>query len=321
MPEEIRENLFRLEIPLPDNPLKYVNSYVIKDGDGCLIVDVGLNRDECYQAMMDGLTALNVDLNKARFFITHLHADHFGLVSRLASDPGRILFSRPETEIIESWSGWEPMIAYAARNGFPEDQLRAALDSHPGFKYGSKWIPDLRRIEDGETLQVGGYEFTCLWTPGHSKGHFCLYEPREKILLSGDHILGDITPNIQCWSDEDNNLRDYLRSLDKTSALEADLVLPGHRTLIHDMLGRIAELKGHHQKRLDEVLAILQESPGTAFDTASRMSWDLSGEWADFPLTQKWFATAEATAHLRYLEDEGLIGRDEKGARIIYRPA
>jgi glyoxylase-like metal-dependent hydrolase (beta-lactamase superfamily II) len=318
MYEEIRPNLYRLEIPLPDNPLKYVNSYVIKGDGQCLIVDTGLNRDECYEAMMDGLNDLNVDLAQARFFITHLHADHFGLVARLATDPGQVYFSRPETEIIESWSGWEPMIEYAARNGFPEDQLREALKAHPGFKYSSKWVPDMRIIEDGETIEMGDYVFTCVWTPGHSTGHICLYEEREKILLAGDHILGDITPNIQCWSDGDNNLLDYMKSLDKVAALDVDLVLPGHRTLIPDMYGRIEELRVHHKKRLDEIIAILRNGPRTAFDTASVMKWDLNGSWSEFPLAQKWFATAEATAHLRYLEDDGSIQREESSGRIVY---
>ena len=320
MYEEIRPNLYRLEIPLPDNPLKYVNSYVIKGDGRCLIVDTGLNRDECYEAMMDGLNDLGVDLAQARFFITHLHADHFGLVSRLATDPGQVYFSRPETEIIESWSGWEPMIEYAARNGFPEDQLREALNAHPGFKYSSKWVPDMRIIEDGETIEMGDFVFTCVWTPGHSTGHICLYEQSEKILLAGDHILGDITPNIQCWSDGENNLLDYMKSLDKVAALDVDLVLPGHRTLIADMYGRIEELRAHHKKRLAEVVSILKDRPRSAFETAATMTWDLAGAWESFPLAQKWFATAEATAHLRYLEDEGLIQRDESSGKIIFSP-
>ena len=42
--EEIRPNLFRLQIPLPDSPLKYLNSYVIKSEDRNLIIDTGLNK-------------------------------------------------------------------------------------------------------------------------------------------------------------------------------------------------------------------------------------------------------------------------------------
>lgn len=318
MIEEVLPNLFRLEIPLPDNPLKWVNSYVVKSDEGALIIDTGLNRDECHEAMLAGLKELDVDLADVFFFITHLHADHFGLVARLVSDPGRIYFSRPETEIIESWSGWEPMIQYAARNGYPEELLRQALDAHPGFKHSSKWVPDMKTLTDGDIIEAGDYKFTCVETPGHTRGHICLYEPSAKILISGDHILGDITPNIQCWSDEENSLKSYLESLDKTAKLDVDLVLPGHRTLIPDLYARIHELKEHHRARLAEVVDILKSGSRSAFETASLMSWDLTGGWEEFPLAQKWFATAEATAHLRCLEEDGVIARQANPERIIY---
>ena len=125
----------------------------------------------------------------------------------------------------------------------------------------------------------------------------------------------DITPNIQCWTDEQNPLQDYIASLDKVNDIEIDLVLPGHRRLITDHKTRIAELKEHHKKRLGEILFILASTPFTAFEVASRMTWDLDCDsWENFPLAQKWFATGEAIAHLRYLERKGFItGRDQDG--------
>ena len=49
------------------------------------------------------------------------------------------------------------------------------------------------------------------------------------------------------------------------------------------------------------------------------MTWDLTGSWEAFPLAQKWFATAEATAHLRYLEGRHDIERTT-GSTITYAP-
>ena len=89
--------------------------------------------------------------------------------------------------------------------------------------------------------------------PGISWGHMCLYEPRRKILVAGDHILGDISPNIQLWSDEWNPLKAYLSSLDKVSGFDIELVLPGHRGILRNAQERIRELKHHHQERLEEI--------------------------------------------------------------------
>jgi len=319
MCQEILPGLFRLKIPLPDSPLKYLNSFVIKGPNRCLIIDTGLNRRECLEAMQDGLSSLGIDLKSADIFITHLHADHFGLVTKLATDTTQVYFSRPEKELIESWEGFGAMIAYAGQNGFPENELQAALDKHPGAKYGSEWMPDMKLLEDGDGIDVGNYHFKCVATPGHTMGHICLYEPDKKILVAGDHILIDITPNIQCWSDVQNPLKYYLKSLDKVYNLKVDLTLPGHRRLINNHQSRIEELKRHHFDRLSEVLSFLKSGALTAFQVASHMTWDIDSEsWDKFPVAQKWFATGEAISHLRYLEEDGKLTRDSDGKMTLY---
>ena len=75
MCKEILPNLFRLKIPLPESPLKYLNSYVIRDAHRSMIIDTGLNRQECLEAMMAGLHKVGIDLEKSDIFITHLQVD------------------------------------------------------------------------------------------------------------------------------------------------------------------------------------------------------------------------------------------------------
>lgn len=323
MIEELRPDLFRIEVPLPDSPLKSLNSYVVRAADRSLVIDTGLNRGACEAAMREGLRALALDPARTDFFVTHMHADHFGLVSKLKSPTSRVYFNRPEAEIIEAWGGWDPMVAYAAANGFPEADLRRTIEQHPGFKFSSDWVPETRRISDGDSLAVGAYRFRCVSTPGHSLGHMCLYEPGLRLLVAGDHILGDITPNLQCWSDVFNPLARYLDSLDRVRALEIDLLLPGHRGLVHDPRGRIDALKAHHVARLEEIMGLLDAGPANAYQVAAQMRWDIAcASWQAFPPAQKWFAMGEAIAHLRYLESRGqLVRRAGRTGFVFARPA
>jgi hypothetical protein len=72
-------------------------------------------------------------------------------------------------------------------------------------------------------------------------------------------------------------------------------------------------------KKLEEILAILNKHPMHAFQIASRMTWDIEAEnWDHFPVAQRWFATGEAIAHLRYLEEEKKVIRENKDGLMFY---
>lgn len=323
MLSEIMPGLYRIESPLTGNPLRSINSYVIPGKDHCLLVDAGLNRDECDQSVKDGLKALGIDMTRLWFVATHLHADHIGLMWRWAAEhnaPARFLIGTADGEHIGRWQGWDQHVASAAAHGFPPESLAAAIQAHPGYRFKA---PDGFRMEylnDGDILDCGGYSFQCIATPGHSRGHTCLYEASRRLLISGDHILGDITPNIEGFMNDCNPLKDYLDSLEKVQKLEVNLVLPGHRSPIKDMPARIDGLRAHHQQRLAEVLDIIGTDTMHAYEIAARMTWDLDcADWESFPSAQKWFAIGEAIAHLRYLDSTGELESLLREGIIHYR--
>jgi glyoxylase-like metal-dependent hydrolase (beta-lactamase superfamily II) len=316
--EEILPGLYRIKVPLPGSPLKATNSYVIRGTERSLIIDTGWNREDCMAALVSGLNECGVDLKKADFFITHMHADHAGLVSTLAGEGARIYFGWADAEIIRSATPehWEKQIDFARKCGFPGEELERAIGSHPGRRYSPSNSLNLCVSKDGDTISIEDYLFECIETPGHTEGHICLYEPSKKIFICGDHILVDITPNITLSAEERNPLKEYLMSLDKVYDLDVELVLPGHRSIFRNQKERIQELKQHHQIRLKEVISILGKGKQNAFQIASQMTWDISYKsWDLFPPAQKWFAFGEALAHLKYLEEEGKVewGMEKQG--------
>lgn len=319
--EEVSPGLYRIEVPLHGSPLKATNCYAIQGTERSLVVDTGWNREDCLAALPSGLKECGIDIAGADFFITHLHADHSGLVPALAREGAAIYFGAADARIIRfaTPGHWQEQIDFALERGFPLDELEKAISSHPGRRYSAGAVMDLCVRGDGDTIRAGDYTFECIETPGHTEGHICLYERDKKIFISGDHMLVDITPNITLSSSERNPLREYLMSLDKVYGLDVELVLPGHRSLFRNHKQRVRELQEHHRARLQEVIGILERGRQDAYQVASQMTWDIDCRtWELFPPAQKLFAFAEAMAHLRYLEEDGIVGWEMEGQGVVF---
>jgi len=323
MIEEILPNLYRVEIPLPASPLKWLNSYIVRGRDRFLMIDTGFNRDECLNAMSASLQKLGVDLTRTDFFITHLHSDHMGLLGKIAGDKARVLFNEREARRIYAQHAgvdhWQKILDVYIANGFTAESARTSLERHPAHRYGLKREIDFTIVKDGDRIDVGDFHFRCVATPGHSPGHTSLYDAEKKILIAGDHILFDITPNITYWVDMEDSLDRYLASLERVSALDVEIVLTGHRRLVHDLSGRVRELQEHHRARLDEVLAALGDGEKNILQTAPHIRWNISARtWEEFPVQQKWFAFGETMAHVKHLEGKGKVRGHNRSGRITY---
>ncbi len=325
MIEQITSNLYKIEIPLPDMALQSINSYVIKAKDRNLIIDTGMDVEECRQAMQAGLRELGVDLEKTDFFITHFHIDHFSLAPVLIADHSTIYFNEIESAGID-WvrsDNFLPDLVNSGRmSGFPEGELQKALTFHAANKHNWREPLPFTFLKDGEVLNIGDYQFKCVTTPGHSNGHTCLYEPNKRILISGDHLLSEITPAILSKYDAEDPLKKYLSSLDRVYELDIELVLPGHKDIFRNCKERIRELKDHHRQRGDEVISILEEGSKNAYQVASQMTWNIDCEsWSSFPALQKFFATGETIAHLKYLDGKGMIRKKMREQKMVYSRA
>ena len=159
-------------------------------------------------------------------------------------------------------------------------------------------------VEDGQYLDLVGERYRVIWTPGHSDGQICLFRERDGVFLAADHVLPRITPNIGLYSEQDrpNPLADYLASLDKVISLPASIVLPGHREPFTDLAGRVREIAGHHEERLQLILALLAGQPQHAYQLTERLfEQRLQNSEA------KRMAVAEVLSHLEYLRLNGQV--------------
>jgi glyoxylase-like metal-dependent hydrolase (beta-lactamase superfamily II) len=199
------------------------------------------------------------------------------------------------------------------------EQMFRATPSHLYSEIYEELCKPSRSLKTGDEISIGEYSFRTVWTPGHSPGHICLYEPERRFLIAGDHILLTITPHVTQWREEGNPLAEYLTSLEKVGKLDVDVVLPGHGELFTDHRKRIRELEDHHKSRAMEILSELQTQRLTAYQIASRIHWDVDfPSWDSFPAFQKFLAVGETLAHLRFLEEQNQVRKVKQGRASLY---
>jgi len=321
--EQVAPAIFCINVPLPQNPLKATNAYFIRGDRRNLLVDTGFNCEESRHALDQALQELGVRMETTDLFITHLHSDHAGLAGYLATPDTTVWMSGNDGRIVcdsQDSSHWLMFYAFFKFSGLLAAGIEDKVEKHPGFRFASQPFKHFTLVEENDEIRVGDYCFQCILTPGHTPGHMCLYDQKKKLLLSGDHILGKITPNITLWQLGEDVLAHYLRSLEKIAGLEVDLVLPGHRHMITDCQERIAELKLHHQRRLSDIMEILGQENMCAAEVARQMKWDLSyKEWEQFPWGQKLFATGEAMSHLYHLMIKGRLAMSTVAEVVYFR--
>ncbi len=178
--------------------------------------------------------------------------------------------------------------------------------------------PDVT-LEDGEVFEFDGWSFEAIWTPGHTPGHVCLYERNHRLMLTGDHVLPHITPNVSLHQEQEGTspLADFQDSLRKVAAYDTALALPAHEFNIRDLPARAQGLIDHHVERLDEVCLAIGGSASTAGAISSRVHWN-TGPFEEFSIFSKRSALGETLSHLVVLEDAGRVRRVESDGLVLW---
>jgi len=327
--KELLPGFFQLRIPLPNSPLKHLNSYLILHEDHFTLVDTGLNDPRTYDELRRQLSEIGLQAETlTSIILTHFHIDHAGLISKLRkASNAKLMLHNKEVELSKRFSSnsnalWAETASFFETNGVHLPLLKQMRKANPRTSNPDVYA-ELAKTEiplkGGEAISVGQYCFQAIWTPGHSPGHVCLYEPKKHILVAGDHLLPTITPNVSQSRKNGNPLTDYLNSLEKIEELSVSLVLPAHEEAFTNHSERIRQLRLHHQKRAQDILNQLQKQELTAYQVSSKIQWDVPyPSWNDFPPLQKYLAIGEVIAHLKLLQEQGLVKRIQKAGVHYY---
>ncbi len=316
--------VFRLVLPLPFPGLDRVNAFAFT-GDEPVLVDCGMFLpDETDHGWDDLVAALSTaDLapgDITRLVITHPHIDHYGMAARLVEESGCELVMHTEAEADLAMYRDPEGIAARVRALFADHGItdEAELSELTAFEDWRRFLSGVveatERVTEGDVISVGGRDWQVVYTPGHAHSHICLWDPRDRLLISGDHLLPTITPHIDFKRGEDlDPLGDFLESLTKVEKLDPVMVFPGHGHPFEEGAERARIVQRHHDRRLGSILQVIRRQPCSAEKITQEIFGD---ELLNF---QKRLALGEALAHLAYLRKRGEIERIEENGTFLYR--
>ena len=319
--QEVIPGIALIKVPLPNNPLKAVNSYVILDDVRPLVIDVGFSHPDCERALSEGLSSLGLGFEDVDLLFTHSHPDHTGCLERIYNEE-MSLFAH-----MHSFIEMRARLAMQKRTYLPiVDAIYDDAQSrrqHPSRQsLSSELIPlkedyPLIYIKEGDVIERGGFSFRVIETPGHDSTHICLYDEREHVFVSGDHVLERITPNISSFFLETDELQDFLDSLDKVRDLDVDIVLPGHGEVFSNLARRVGQLKQHHFERLAEMEQLVMAGYHDLIAITANAHWKYPN-WHSWAVEQKFFSLGETLAHLVHAVHMGTLRMTIEGIAVEF---
>jgi len=186
------------------------------------LVDAGLLGKGNYK--IQAIQKAGIELSSIkRIILTHTHLDHIGCVAE-------ILKRLPWAELWMHYSEADLLERGDERGVYGMDMFRRMCQSQFGLKAGAFKFQINRKLQGGESLDLGNTVWQVLHIPGHSMGSIGLYHRSMKILIPGDVVYSDYAiGRFDLYGADASGLKKSLFSL---AELEAEILLPGHNQIV-----------------------------------------------------------------------------------------
>ncbi len=251
-----------------------VNVYLVK-GDALTLVDAGPLTDTAWLQLTEQLSLLGYTPHDIeQIVLTHHHPDHAGLLDRFSSsikifghNYNKFWLHRDDYfhEVYDRF-----FLQLSIESGLPKEYLQAIHT----FKSPLKFMGDRKldhEIREGDTIP-GMEDWTVIETLGHAQSHLSFYRERDGVLIAGDHILANISPNplieppFEGDRERSKPLLQYNASLKKLLDIPISLAYTGHGDNIEDVHGLIPRRLGKQDERARGVLEMVKGNRLTVFD-------------------------------------------------------
>ena len=322
----------RIEIPTPF-VLDRVNCYYIEDSKPTLI-DAGVNTQEALDTLTSGINRCGGAIDGIkRIILTHAHADHIGLLSRIVGKSGADVYIHrlDAVKMLDTGASGaahlrEKYRTFFVESGAPEPIVEEILSSL--FNRLRRYFCPFEQVSTlsgSEIFSFDSFDLEIIHTPGHSPGSICMFNREDGTLFSGDSLLEKITSNpvVEVNPSEENrdyrSLEKYKQTLGVLDEMPVKKVFPGHGDWFLNHRNRIRELLDHHEERTEQIMGILRSTDSgrpvmggmTRFMITQKLFHDLKG-------MDVFLGLSETEGHLQILQGKGLVFSEQKGAPKTY---
>jgi glyoxylase-like metal-dependent hydrolase (beta-lactamase superfamily II) len=307
----------KLIIPTPF-PVGPINIYLVVD-DPITLVDTGPKTDQAVAALREQLSKLGFKTEDIkRIFLTHTHEDHCGLAATLQRESGaRVYVHEWEFQNISDHrhTRVDPDLLKLA--GAPDEELEALSARYQLLHRLGDAVEDIEAYRDTQEFIFASGSLRVIHTPGHTPGSSCLLREGARLLLSGDTILKNITPNPVLNRDPINpnrrfpSLGEYLVSLARIRAIAPTLIKTSHGDDVTDYGEHFHRLVRHIHERLAKVISLVPKRGVTAWEMSKMM----------FPKASdinRFLAVSETVANLDLAVADGKLRIERNAGVEIY---
>ena len=310
---QLADGLLWFRLPLPIK-LDHVNCYALDDGDSWTIIDTGMANAQTRAIWASLLAGPLAGRPVKRLIVTHHHPDHVGLAGWFIAQGAELLMSRTAwlmarmlTLDVQPVSPPEALRFYTLA-GMDAGLLAKKSTDRP-FNFADCVDPlplGFTRLIDAQQIRIGGRDWVVRLGDGHAPDHVTLWAAAGDLVIGGDQLLPQISPNLGVYPTEPDAdpVGDWIASCDRLAgfATPGQLVLPGHKLPFSGLPLRLRQMAENHHAALARLVLALA-SPLRAVDCFGPLYKRAIGP-GEFGL-----ALAEALGHLNHLHRAGRVRR------------
>jgi glyoxylase-like metal-dependent hydrolase (beta-lactamase superfamily II) len=316
---EVVPGIHRIEAPFGD---RIVCMYLFVGDEHALLVDTGIESHP-REHVLPYLETHAIPPEKIQYVLTsHADVDHMGGNAAMRGVVPRALFmchelDRPLIESIDRMIE-ERYGEFAADHGLADSE-----ELKDWYRTVAQGVPTDLTVTGGEKIRLGpNWDVEVLHTPGHSRGHVSIHDPRSRAVVIADASLWNAVLTKEgkpAFPPTYRYVDTYLATIQRLQGMPIETLLTSHYPVYRG--SAVAEFLGESRAFVERVDAVLREelrrspTPPTTRELIAELSPRL-GTW---PASAAPALAFPLMGHLERLHQFGLVQASRRDGYVAWR--